>query len=154
MAIMTAVYHGFSQPSHTNAIRPCPFPSKYFLIHALANHQMIQSLNTESTVKSHTQNKLKISWCDFPLVTCIICHGVSNSVRCARRKNPPRAPAAGFFPTACKHPTCPCPSTECPRRARFPKLSRSALCLAWRAHFFLWYCSQAKRDSWNYRLNG
>jgi hypothetical protein len=91
----------------------------------------------------------------FPItVTCIICHGVSNSVRCARRKNPPRVPAAGFLPIACKPPACPCPSTESPIRARFPKLFRSDLCLAWRAHFFLWYCSQAKRDSCNYRLNG
>lgn len=88
------------------------------------------------------------------ITTCMICHGVSNSVCCARRKNPPRVPAAGFLPTLWIPPAFPHPSTEPPTRARFPKLFLSDRCLAWRAHFFLWYCSQAKRDSYNYTLTG
>jgi hypothetical protein len=149
--ILAEVYRKFPQPPHTNTIRRRIFPSQIF-----CNSQISQPLDgTQPQYQKHSfithikeiQNSR--TW----FVTCIICHGVSNSVRCARRKNPPRAPAAGFLPIAFEPPACPCPSAECPIRACFSKLFRSALCFACRAHFLLWYCSQAKRDSWNYRLN-
>jgi hypothetical protein len=43
------------------------FSDSYF-----SQHQMVQSLSTESSVKSHTQKKLKISGCDFPLLSPVL----------------------------------------------------------------------------------